>query len=116
LEKKELILDPLTVIFCAQMSAMTPGMAPAPCQAVINASSAATQATATLNSLQTYMEQTTYKIVDKDIIYGSAGVIYLINSFNTKTLMATFPLKPFEFNLNLGLTYDNIGIKYKLEF
>lgn len=98
------------------MTAMTPGMAPAPCQAVVNASSAATQTTATLNQLQSYIEQNTYKLLGKDVIYGTAGIVYIINSWNTKTLMATFPLKPFEFNINLASNFINSGIKLKLEF
>jgi hypothetical protein len=111
-----MLLDPITAIFCTGFTVMTPGTPPAACQTVINASSVATQATVTLNQLQTYGEQTAYKLVDKEIIYGTAGVIYIINSWNTKTFMLQFPLKPFEFNFNLANNAINGGLKIKYEF
>jgi|ERR1700722_6460299 len=111
-----MLLDPISALFCAQMTAMTPGMTPTPCQTAINATSAQTQTTDMLNKLQNYMETATYKIVDKDILYGSAGLIYLINSWNTKTFSAIIPLKPFEFDTNLAMNSINLGVKFKWEF
>lgn len=111
-----MIIDPLFALFCQNFTTMTPGTPPGACQTAINAASTQTSTTGTLNQLQTYGEARVYKIVDKDLIYGSAGLIYLINSWNTKTLMFTFPLSHFEFNGNIANNSESLGIKYKYEF
>lgn len=95
---------------------MTPGSSPGPCQAAINAGSIETQTTATLNALESYITQNTYKYVHKDIIYGTAGVVYLINTYNQKLITAQIPLRPFEFNTTLSYNNKSYGVKYTYEF
>lgn len=117
-EKKAIsvLLDPLSAIFCAQLTVMTPGAPPNACQTAVNAASIQTNTTATMNQLQSFLETNTYKIISKNVIYGTAGLIYVINSINTKSIAAQIPIKPFEIDTNLNYTQQSVGIKYKYEF
>lgn len=111
-----MILEKTIALFCTQFSLMTPGSSPGPCQAAINAGSIETQTTSTLNALESYMTQTTYKVINKDLIYGTAGIIYLINSYNNKSILAQIPINKFEIDTNLSYTSNSFGLKYKYEF
>ena len=95
---------------------MTPGSSPAACQAVINGASTQIQLTSNLYQIETFMTQTAYKDVGKENIAIIAGMSYIINSWNTKTLNAQIPYKPFEFDINLGTLSKAGGIKFKHEF
>lgn len=95
---------------------MTPGMNATPCQVTLNQASDQTKMTATLNQLQTFIEQTAYKDLGKNTIYTTAGIIYVFNTINTKRMTVQLPLKPFEFDFNLSYTYQSEGIKYTLNW
>lgn len=41
---------------------------------------------------------------------------FIQNSFQMQRVQAQFPLKPFEFDLNLGLTFQQYGVKYRYDF
>lgn len=111
-----MLLDPLIALFCTQFSIMTPGSSPGPCQAAINAGSSVTQTTQTLNALESFMTQNTYKLVGKENVYGIAAGVYLINSYNQKAISAQIPLRPFELNTNLSYNNQSYGIKWGINW
>lgn len=95
---------------------MTPGSAPGPCQSFINAASVQTQTTATLNQLQSVLEQDAYKYIGKTVIYSLAGSFYVFNTVTNKQIIAQIPMDRFEANLNLGFNSQQYGLKYKINW
>jgi hypothetical protein len=111
-----MLIDPAIALFCTQLSIMTPGNVNGPCVSALNATSASTNTTLTMNQLESYSQNLVKNNINEELIKTLIATGFLINSYNQRQVIAQFPLKPFEFNVNLSLLSSNFGLKYKYEF
>lgn len=101
-----MLLDPLIIAMCAQMSLNSP-TGPSACNGALNAASSQTQTTATMNLLESYSKNLVEGNVNKEILYPAIAIAAGIDAYNKKQLTAQFPLKPVIDEVGMNLTSVN---------
>ena len=111
-----MLLDPIIISLCAQVSMMA--NAPTACHEALNAASAQTQITASINYLESYSKNLVESNVSKDILYPTLAIGALANSVQQRQVTAQFPLKPLidEVNFNLTQTTFSYTVKWEWKF
>jgi len=110
------LIEPIFVLFCNTIGTETQGNAQIPCQNAINATSIETKTTQTFQELESYSQNYVYKNMDPTLIKSLIAAGFLVNSYSTKTVIAQFPLQPFEFNCHVQPNNVQYGLKLKIDF
>jgi hypothetical protein len=103
-------------MMCGAITTETAGGNKMPCQNVLDATSNQIKLTQSMNELESYSQHYVYKNMNPELLKTLIALGFIQNSIQQQKVIAIFPVKPFEFNLNIGLQNQQYGIKYKLDF